>query len=147
MKSKKQEFKNKTLIAKIKEHKKEILLGTCVVVLSIATLIIIQKQGVINLVNINKLSDNAKILKKSNSVSCVSSEIVTNVVESPICTEQVIDIVKQPVSLEPFNVASHTRKLPNGQSPSHSKIEFALKNGIKLQTGETIVDGYVKRCT
>ena len=145
MKSKKQEFKNKTLIAKIKEHKKEILLGTSVVVLSIVILIILKKQGVI--VNINKLSDNAKILKKSNSVSRVSSEIVTNVVESPICTEQVIDIVKQPVSLEPFNVASHTRKLPNGQSPSHSKIEFALKNGIKLQTGETIVDGYVKRCT
>ena len=64
--------------------------------------------------------------------------------------EQIAEVVVsegEKPKVVPFMVRKHIRNLPEGWQASAEKIEEAMKEGVTLQEGQTLVDGYMKGVT
>ena len=54
------------------------------------------------------------------------------------------DITDFNLESKSFQVSEHLRNLPSNQKPSLEKLALAAERGITLESGQTLVDSYVK---
>lgn len=112
------EVKNVTLKDRFRKHKKIIIGGTMVIGGVIAAYL--YKDYLIK-----KLFDNIDEIPLDTAISVVPEKM----------TEEALKVI---------DVSLHQRKLPIGRHPSKEKIVEALKLGIDLMPGYTLVDRYQK---
>lgn len=111
-------------IETIKEHKVEIVVGTAIGLVHLAYMFSNGMRADIQTVKIEDLKIE-NILNKTNSQEVIKEST---------------DIYKM------CDVEEYIRKLPEGQKPSPSKLDYAKQKGIDLEGDKTIVNGYLKKC-
>lgn len=91
-----------------------------------------------------------KIKKDSPIISQFRAKPLKQVssTKSPV-TPNVIGKITEPsfrksAPINPFVVREHIRNLPVGQCASPEKIAQAFERGVTLQSGQTLVDQYIK---
>jgi hypothetical protein len=120
----------KKFIKIIKDYKKEIIVGTLIIGVTIGTAYMLNKGSM------EKLSY-SKIVKSKNTL--IKGERISLI-------EQVIpqDLKFGAEEVKLVSVQSHSRKLPIGYKPSAEKIATAAANGFELVGNQTWVDSYTK---
>lgn len=123
--------KKKTFFDFVKEHKKEIVIGSATVCVAVVVVVIFKNITAANAQNIIE-EVVAKGLKTHNDAVSVSSGVVEACHASP------------PPSIKPIYVSEHLRNLPAGWKASQSKIDLASQYGFLLGDNQTWVDSYAK---
>ena len=126
----------------VREHKKAIIAGTCLVVGTVAGVIIYKKirsAGIpVSLIQ----------LEQTQSASFVAVHQMIPDAGIRLATESATKIAEGTLSVlnggEPFDVSKHVRNLSGARTPSAEKIRTALENGFELGPNQTWVDHYIK---
>ncbi|MDE1549833.1 hypothetical protein [Jeotgalibaca caeni] len=127
------ESKKKSLFERVKDHKKEIVAGTVIILSVVAIVLVVRNKD--SLMASIKSSDtegslNKNLEIKSNVAPTISGAIPTSISDnSPIATTIVI---------------GHVRNLPEGWKPSTNKLELARNLGYFLEEHQTWVNSYTK---
>ncbi len=139
--------KKKEFIQWVKDHRKELIIGTGSIISIIAIILAIKnkdalmnywetlrksidKPSVKSITNVCK--DTEKFIPKSSSTIEVISK--SKIIKFPIdCNNRSV-----------VDVSSHIRNLPNGFRASSEKIAMATKYGYELLPGQTWVATYTK---
>lgn len=122
--------KKKTFFDFVKEHKKQIVIGSVTVCAAVVVMVIFKNITTANAQNIEKVM--AKGLKTHSDVISVSLGVVEACHASP------------PLSSKPIYVSEHLRNLPAGWKASPSKIDLASQFGFSLGNNQTWVGSYAK---
>jgi hypothetical protein len=122
--------KKKTFFDFVKEHKKEIAIGSATVCAVVVVVIIFKNITAANTLNIEEVV--VKGLKTYGDANSVR----TGVVEA--CH------ASNPPSIKSINVSEHLRNLPDVWKASQSKIDLAAQYGFSLGDHQTWVDSYTK---
>ena len=118
---------------RFRRHRKVLLIGGAVVVAG--AVIWLNRGALANFFLIGR--DTVK-----TAVDTAGGEAVIRVIADPV-KEAVEEIVPEGMT-KIIDVSLHIRKLPLGQSASPQKVAEAIKRGIRLMPGYTIVDAYTK---
>jgi hypothetical protein len=126
----------------VKQHKKPIIVGCCVVVATVTGVLIykewsLPKNGMERLKPLHQLEKEA--LSQPLKIECPDLLSV-----DPITKLSVVEVATCLNGGEPFEVSKHIRNLPNNRQPSTDKVLRALENGIELSEHQTWVDNYIK---
>lgn len=126
----------------VKQHKKPIIVGCCIVVATVAGVLIykklsLPKSGIERLKPLHQLERAA--LSQPLKIECPKLPSV-----DPITKSSVVEMATCLNDGEPFEVSKHIRNLPSNRQPSTDKILRALENGIELSEHQTWVDSYTK---
>ena len=122
--------KKKTVLGFLKEHKKEIVIGSAIACAVIVGVVIFKNRTVTNALNIREIV--AKGLNTQGDAISVGSGVV-----------ETCHALNLPSS-KPINVREHLRNLPDGWKPSQSKIDLAARYGFSLGDHQTWVNPYAK---
>lgn len=123
--------KSKNKFSKIiKNYKREIIVGTLIIGVTIGTAYMLNKDSV------EKLSY-SKIVKSKNTL--IKGERI-NMIEKVIPQDLKLGSEEQKL----VSVISHYRKLPIGHKPSAEKIATAVANGFEIAENQTWVDSYTR---
>jgi hypothetical protein len=123
--------KSKNKFSKIiKNYKREIIVGTLIIGVTIGTAYMLNKDSV------EKLSY-SKIVKSKNTL--IKGERI-NMIEKVIPQDLKLGSEEQKL----VSVLSHYRKLPIGHKPSAEKIATAVANGFEIAENQTWVDSYTR---
>lgn len=123
--------KSKNKFSKIiKNYKREIIVGTLIIGVTIGTAYMLNKDSV------EKLSY-SKIVKSKNTL--IKDERI-NMIEKVIPQDLKLGSEEQKL----VSVISHYRKLPIGHKPSAEKIATAVANGFEIAENQTWVDSYTR---
>jgi hypothetical protein len=126
----------------VKQHKKPIIVGCCIVVATVAGVLIykklsLPKSGIERLKPLHRLEREA--LSQPLKIECPKLPSV-----DPITKSSVVEVTTCLNGGDPFEVSKHIRNLPSNRQPSTDKILRALENGIDLSEHQTWVDSYTK---
>jgi hypothetical protein len=123
--------KSKNKFSKIiKNYKREIIVGTLIIGVTIGTAYMLNKDSV------EKLSY-SKIVKSKNTL--IKGERI-NMIEKVIPQDLKLGSEEEKL----VSVLSHYRKLPIGHKPSAEKIATAVANGFEIAENQTWVDSYTR---
>ncbi len=123
--------KSKNKFSKIiKNYKREIIVGTLIIGVTIGTAYMLNKDSV------EKLSY-SKIVKSKNTL--IKDERI-NMIEKVIPQDLKLGSEEEKL----VSVLSHYRKLPIGHKPSAEKIATAVANGFEIAENQTWVDSYTR---
>lgn len=117
----------------IREHKKEVIIGTVVLGLTIGAVIVLEKTG-LEKVNFKELSKSNEVLPNiivDNNKTLIEKTLLQNKIISTEATKLI-------------NVKLHPRNLPNGYTASPNKITSAIEKGVLLRENQTWVESYTK---
>lgn len=126
----------------VKQHKKPIIVGCCIVVAAVTGVLICEKlslpkSSIEQLKPLHQLEREA--LSQPLKIECQKLPSV-----DPITKSSVVEVTTCLNGGEPFEVSNHIRNLPSNRQPSTDKILRALENGIDLSEHQTWVDSYTK---
>lgn len=126
----------------VEQHKKPIIVGCCIVVVTVAGVLIykklsLPKSGMERLKPLHQLE--RETLSQPLKIECPKLPSV-----DPITKSSAAEVATCLNGGEPFEVNKHIRNLPSNRQPSTDKILRALENGIELSKHQTWVDNYIK---
>lgn len=128
---KEEKKQDKKLIKWVKAHKKQLIMAGISIPVIIGLIVTAKNTDAVS-----KLIDQLKTL--------FTEDVVSNAinVEEGGTVSPIYEILKETGSKAPHMVSEHIRNLPNGYHASDAKISEALRKGIELMEGQTLVDTY-----
>lgn len=126
----------------VKQYKKPIIFGCCIVVATVASVLIYKKMSLLNsgierLMPLHQLEREA--LSQPLNIECPKLSSA-----DPITKNSIAEVTTCLNGGDPFEVSKHIRNLPSNHQPSTDKILQAHVNGIELREHQTWVDNYTK---
>lgn len=126
----------------VKQYKKPIIFGCCIVVATVAGVLIYKKMsfpnsGIERFMPLHQLEREA--LSQPLKIECPKLSSA-----DPITKTSIVEVTTYLNGGEPFGVSKHIRNLPSNHQPSKDKILRAHVNGIELSEHQTWVNNYTK---